>query len=360
MCRTLMALADAALLEYNERITPPSIFEQDMISAPNIKHSDESTRNDVSPSSSERNTSIVACSIPVDQTLEFVETLRKTLDDEGQYSQIITWMPDGKAFKIVSPKQFSKEAMPNIFNIRNMSSFVRKLTRFGFTRRFDRGTRNADIFAHDEFVRSDPERASRIKYAPPAKLIAARLGGRMPTHVRGSAPFPAFPTREPGSSPPVCPRSHQAPANPKSDDVSPCSKDGVVRSSLNGGSMAPQSQPRDVFSSSSLASIMSLENVLGSAIEELHRERELLRQRADAETMALVRLLEEENRIRCRVSSVIRPDGRTATFRSANLMNHSYYASALHAQQHLLQQQQQQQQHQEKQHGFPFLHRSMY
>jgi hypothetical protein len=116
-----------------------------------------------------------------------------------------------------------------------------------------------------------------------------------------------------------------------------------------------------VFSSSSLPSILSLENVLGSAIEELHRERELLRQRADAETMALVRLLEEQNRIRCRVSSVIRPDGRTASFRSTNLMNQSYYASALHAQQHLLQQQQQQQQqHQEKQQRFSLLHRSMY
>lgn len=94
--------------------------------------------------------------------LSFAEQLMAVLDDES-YSDIITWMPDGKAFTIVDPKEFTKEHMPRLFNIRNMSSFVRKLTRWGFSRVHEKVTMNSDIFKHKEFQKGKTTLCAEIK-----------------------------------------------------------------------------------------------------------------------------------------------------------------------------------------------------
>jgi hypothetical protein len=92
----------------------------------------------------------------------FAEILMSVLDDES-YSDILTWMPDGKAFTIVNPKKFSMDAMPKLFNIRNMSSFVRKLGRWGFQRVHERETKNSDIFRHPCFQKDRLDLCSKIK-----------------------------------------------------------------------------------------------------------------------------------------------------------------------------------------------------
>lgn len=94
--------------------------------------------------------------------LTFADQLMVALDDD-ELSDILTWMPDGKAFTIVDPKRFTKEHMPGLFNIRNMSSFVRKLTRWGFARFHDKETLNSDIFFHPEFQRGNPDMCRDIK-----------------------------------------------------------------------------------------------------------------------------------------------------------------------------------------------------
>jgi hypothetical protein len=92
----------------------------------------------------------------------FAEILMNVLDDES-YVHILTWMPDGKAFTIVNPKKFSMDAMPKLFNIRNMSSFVRKLGRWGFQRVHERETKNSDIFKHPCFQKDRPDLCAKIK-----------------------------------------------------------------------------------------------------------------------------------------------------------------------------------------------------
>lgn len=92
----------------------------------------------------------------------FAEILMNVLDDES-YADILTWMPDGKAFTIVNPKKFSMDAMPKLFNIRNMSSFVRKLGRWGFQRVHERETKNSDIFKHPCFQKDRPDLCAKIK-----------------------------------------------------------------------------------------------------------------------------------------------------------------------------------------------------
>lgn len=92
----------------------------------------------------------------------FAEQLMAILDDD-KFSSVLAWMPDGKAFTIVDTKKFTKDHMPELFNIRNMSSFVRKLTRWGFTRVHEKATLNSDIFKHKEFQRGQQRRCATIK-----------------------------------------------------------------------------------------------------------------------------------------------------------------------------------------------------
>jgi hypothetical protein len=92
----------------------------------------------------------------------FAEHLMAVLNDEAN-SEVLSWMPDGKAFTITNHKKFTMNFMPKLFNIRNMSSFVRKLCRWGFQRVHEKETRNSDIFKHPFFVRGDPALVKKCK-----------------------------------------------------------------------------------------------------------------------------------------------------------------------------------------------------
>lgn len=83
----------------------------------------------------------------------FVETdfqLMKVISQK-EYTDIITWLPDGKAFTIVRPKAFVAEILPGFFKSAKYSSFTRKLHRWGFQRHL-RGE-DAGAFFHKLFLR---------------------------------------------------------------------------------------------------------------------------------------------------------------------------------------------------------------
>ena len=61
--------------------------------------------------------------------------------------------------------------MAKLFNIRNLSSFVRKLVRWGFTRVVLRDMRHSDIFHHPHFVKGD-----RLSVKLRVKCIGRLLG----------------------------------------------------------------------------------------------------------------------------------------------------------------------------------------
>jgi HSF-type DNA-binding len=103
----------------------------------------------------------------------FSHLLKSVLDDPA-HEDVITWMPDGMAFTIVNHKRFTMELMPKIFNIRNMSSFVRKLGRWGFNRVHEKETRNSDIFKHKDFQKGNSERCKAVK-------CVGRLTGSKPS-----------------------------------------------------------------------------------------------------------------------------------------------------------------------------------
>ena len=70
---------------------------------------------------------------------------------QKEYTDIVTWLPDGKAFTIVRPKAFVAEILPDFFKSAKYSSFTRKLHRWGFQRHL-RGE-DAGAFFHKLFLR---------------------------------------------------------------------------------------------------------------------------------------------------------------------------------------------------------------
>lgn len=97
--------------------------------------------------------------VPSRQT--FSQHLMQVLDDPAQ-DDVLQWLPDGKSFQVVDHKKFLLDKMPKLFNIRNMSSFVRKLSRWGFSRVPTEHKGNNDIFTHPHFERGQVERCRKM------------------------------------------------------------------------------------------------------------------------------------------------------------------------------------------------------
>jgi len=92
----------------------------------------------------------------------FAEYLMEVLNNE-ENNDVLQWMPCGTQFTITNHRKFTMERMPELFKIRNMSSFVRKLTRWGFSRVHEKETGNSDIFKHPNFQREKPELCKKIR-----------------------------------------------------------------------------------------------------------------------------------------------------------------------------------------------------
>lgn len=122
----------------------------------------------------------------------FPERLMDALDDEGN-SDALVWMPDGKAFTLVDQnRNFTSKFMPKLFKIKNLSSFVRKLSRWGFHRMHDSMTQNSDIFRHPLFQRGRRDLLKQMRcssMSSPKPLTLAATSAR--SH---PAPLPLTPS----------------------------------------------------------------------------------------------------------------------------------------------------------------------
>jgi len=123
------------------------------------------------PPSSIRDNSIGAKNnpiIPQNSTFQcctregFLSKLFSVLSDES-LSHVLAWMPDGKAFTIVSSREFSKSGMVyDLFGIKKMSSFLRRLNQLGFARvRDPTDPSNLDVFRKPGFVAAAAEKFSK-------------------------------------------------------------------------------------------------------------------------------------------------------------------------------------------------------
>jgi hypothetical protein len=87
---------------------------------------------------------------------------RLLADEESRgNSHIISFTPDGNAFKIHDPDAFMKDVAPNYFDQTHFTSFVRQLNLYGFDRVSHGHERGA--FIHPQFLRGRGDLASRIQ-----------------------------------------------------------------------------------------------------------------------------------------------------------------------------------------------------
>lgn len=69
----------------------------------------------------------------------------------NNFEDIVSWQPNGKSFKVIQPKRFANEIMPNYFNQSKYKSFQRQLNIYGF-RRIQHGP-NMGGYQHKNFAR---------------------------------------------------------------------------------------------------------------------------------------------------------------------------------------------------------------
>jgi len=90
----------------------------------------------------------------------FPHQLHDILSNES-YSDIITWLPHGKAFVVLDKKKFTEIVSPNYFKETKYESFTRKLNRWNFVR-ISKGP-DAGSFEHEYFLRDDVPKCSKIR-----------------------------------------------------------------------------------------------------------------------------------------------------------------------------------------------------
>lgn len=72
---------------------------------------------------------------------------------------IISWNPDGTAFVVWQPAEFSRDLLPTLFKHSNFSSFVRQLNTYGFRK----AATNRWEFCNIKFRKGDKEKLSEIR-----------------------------------------------------------------------------------------------------------------------------------------------------------------------------------------------------
>ena len=70
---------------------------------------------------------------PHNKKRNFAQKLFDLLES-GYHSDIITWLPGGKAFIVLDKKRFASEILPHYYKESQYTSFTRKLSRWNFTR----------------------------------------------------------------------------------------------------------------------------------------------------------------------------------------------------------------------------------
>lgn len=87
----------------------------------------------------------------------FPTKLHKIIErgDMDGYSDVISWLPHGRAFRIHDTKAFVAKVMPKYFYISKITSFIRQLSIYGF-RKVSRKGIDKGAYFHDMFLAGRP------------------------------------------------------------------------------------------------------------------------------------------------------------------------------------------------------------
>lgn len=104
-------------------------------------------------------------SIPSNPSPAFIRVQKLTIKlnamlSNPELSNIITWMPHGRSWMILKPKNFVSTVMPYYFESANYNSFLRLVNAWGF-RRITTGPDKGSFF-HEFFLRGMPQLHARM------------------------------------------------------------------------------------------------------------------------------------------------------------------------------------------------------
>ncbi|CAJ1960003.1 unnamed protein product [Cylindrotheca closterium] len=83
------------------------------------------------------------------------------LVEENGWDHIISWVNDGKAFRVYEIEEFEKRLLPTYFNSKKYASFTRQLHAYGFN--CVRTGRQTGIYSHPSFHRNDPQSSCSLE-----------------------------------------------------------------------------------------------------------------------------------------------------------------------------------------------------
>ena len=75
--------------------------------------------------------------------------------ESKKYHDILSWSTDEKAFVIKKQEEFENIVLPQCFNLSKISSFLRKLYRWGFSKSKMHASRKCPAYANTTFKRGD-------------------------------------------------------------------------------------------------------------------------------------------------------------------------------------------------------------
>ena len=94
----------------------------------------------------------------------FPARLHEILSDE-QYSHLISWMPHGRAWKVINKELLTEEVIPKFFGQSKYASFNRQLSGWGF-KRLQRVGPDFGCYYHECFLRGKPELTRLMRRVP--------------------------------------------------------------------------------------------------------------------------------------------------------------------------------------------------
>lgn len=127
----------------------------------------------------------------------FPEYLMQVVNDETN-GDVLQWLPCGTQFTITNYHKFVGGRMEELFHICHMSSFVRKLNRWGFVRECVGA--NFDVFRHPAFRRDQPELCRTMRNVIPQQRKAAKKAAAASMPPKSNATLEHVPSHKPASN----------------------------------------------------------------------------------------------------------------------------------------------------------------
>ena len=118
------------------------------------------------------------CSDEESVLLNFPMRLHKMLDDAEKqcFQDVVSWLPDGKTFKVHEVSKFADRIMGSYFNQTKFKSFQRQLNLYGFTRILNGPWRGG--YVHKLFIRRERTLCEKMvrKHVPKKRNISHKMG----------------------------------------------------------------------------------------------------------------------------------------------------------------------------------------